>query len=402
MLTRDLVLSRTRQGKVRPSFVSRDDAGLLALAGELVTAVEAARAEGETRDEVEEALGALAGGFPRLRVAKGLVKLLVDRLVFDEASPEVAAQREERLGIAAGVLRALPAEATVEEYEAKLAEALPAPLAEVRERLYADLPGSRRLLEWEAVTPPELLDRYNLALAQGLLFSARRVTVRARAPELLRVRKVLRWLKFCRLVAEVRREGEDWALEVEGPGALLALQKKYGLQLASFLSVVPVLERWSLAAEVEVSRRRVTLELDERDPLVSPHPSALGHVPPEVETLAKGFADEDWTLDLTPTPRHVGAAGLCVPDLSFKHRATGREVALELFHPWHAGPLARRLEELRTRPDPLLLLGVDRSLPGSPAERDALEQHPQVVMFNGFPSARRVRERLRQVLERLV
>ena len=40
------------------------------------------------------------------------------------------------------------------------------------------------------------------------LFDARRLTMRARAPELLRVRKVLRWLKFCRLVAEVRREGD--------------------------------------------------------------------------------------------------------------------------------------------------------------------------------------------------
>ncbi|HLL55609.1 MAG TPA: DUF790 family protein, partial [Myxococcaceae bacterium] len=152
----------------------------------------------------------------------------------------------------------------------------------------------------------------------------------------------------------------------------------------------------SLSAEVEVGRRRATLELDARDPLVSPHPSALGHVPPEVEALAKGFTDEAWELDLTPLPRHVGASGLCVPDLSFRHRATGREVALELFHPWHAGPLARRLGELRARPDPGLLLGVDRVLARDFAEREALEAHPRVVLFHGFPSAKRIRERLDQ------
>jgi uncharacterized protein len=163
--------------------------------------------------------------------------------------------------------------------------------------------------------------------------------------------------------------------------------------------VVPVLERWELMAEVEASaRRRATLVLDHRDPLVSPLPAALGHIPPEVATLAEGFEDAEWELDLTPLPRHMGASGLCVPDLTFRHRETGREVALELFHAWHAGPLARRLGELRSRPDPGLLLGVDRTLARG-EEREALEAHPQVVLFNGFPSARRMRERLARLLE---
>jgi uncharacterized protein len=397
VLTRDLLLFRVREGRLRPSFIKRDEPELLALARELIAEVEGA--QGRTRDDVEETLSLRAGAFTRPRVARGLVKLLLDRARFDEAAQGVAEARWERFQAAARVLRALPPGATIEAYEARLAEALPAPLPEVREALYVDLPGNRRLLGWEALTPADLLDRYNLALAQGPLLGARRLTLRAQAPELLRVRKVLRWLKFCRLVAEVRRDGEDWALEVEGPGAVLSLQKKYGLQLASFLSVVPVLERWELVAEVEASaRRRAALVLDHRDPLVSPLPAALGHIPPEVATLAAGFEDAEWELDLTPLPRHMGASGLCVPDLTFRHRETGREVALELFHAWHAGPLARRLGELRSRPDAGLLLGVDRALARG-EERGALEAHPQVVLFNGFPSARRVRERLARLSE---
>ena len=396
MLTRDLLLFRVQRGELRPAFVSRDEPALVSLAEELLSVV--VRGVGAQRDEVEDALDALAGAFPRPRVAKGVVKLLVDRLEFDEAPPEISALRMERLPRAAQVLRALPPDATVEAYEARLQEALGAPLADVRAQLYADLPGHRRLLDFEPLTAEELLDRYNLGLAQGLLLGARRLTVRAKAPELLRVRKVLRWLKFCRLVAEVEREGDDWSLEVEGPGTVLDLQKKYGLQLASFLTAVPVLERWSLSAEVQVGRRRGTLELDHTDPLVSPLPSALGHVPPEVATLAQGFADAEWQLDLTPLPRHVGATGLCVPDLLFRHKGTGREVALELFHAWHATSLSRRLEELKARPDPALLLGVDRTLAKGLSQREALEQHPQVVLFHGFPSAKRVRERLSSVL----
>ncbi|MDY7233088.1 DUF790 family protein [Hyalangium rubrum] len=397
MLTRDLLLFRVREGRLRPSFIKRDDPELLALATELIAEVEGGK--GERRDDLEETLSLRAGAFSRPKIARGLVKLLLDRALFDEAAEGVAETRWERFQTAARVLRALPPDATMEAYEAKLAESLPASLPEVREALYVDLPGNRRLLGWEALTAPELLDRYNLALAQGPLMGARRLTLRARAPELLRVRKLLRWLKFCRLVAEVRRDGEDWTLEVEGPGALLALQKKYGLQLASFLSVVPVLERWELVAEVEASaRKRAALMLDHRDPLVSPLPAALGHIPAEVATLAEGFKDAEWELDLTPLPRHMGAAGLCVPDLTFRQRKTGREVALELFHAWHAGPLARRLTELRSRPDNGLLLGVDRAL-AKGEEREALEAHPQVVLFNGFPSAKRLRERLARLVE---
>lgn len=396
MLTRDLLLFRTRDGKLRPTFVKRTDEDLVALATELIAEVEAAK--GSRRDDVEETLALRAGAYKRPKVARGLVKLLTDRMQFDEPAPGVSEARWERFLAAGKVLRALPPDATVETYEARLAEALPSPLPEVREALYADLPGHRRLLGWEALSPHELLDRYNLALAQGPLMEARRLTLRAKAPELLRVRKLLRWLKFCRLVAEVRHVGEDWTLDVEGPGALFSLQKKYGLQLATFLSMVPVLKHWELEATVESARRRATLVLDDKDPLVSPHASALGHIPEEVATLATSFEDAEWEPDFTPLPRHMGAKGLCVPDITFRHRETGRQVALELFHAWHAGPLARRLQELRTRPDPELLLGVDRAL-AKGEEKEALEAHPQVVLFHGFPSAKRLRERLARMVE---
>ena len=394
MLTRDLLASRVREGILRPSFIKAHDPALQALAKELLADAEAFK--GQACDDVEEAFALKAGAFSRPKVARGLVKLLMDRLLFDEAGEGAFEARWKTLRVGASVLRTQPLDSTLEAYEARLSQALGAPLEEVREALYTDLPGNRKLLGWdgEPLTPQGLLDRYNLALAQGPLLNARRLTLRARAPELLRVRKLLRWLKFCRLVAEVRRDGEDWSLEVEGPGAMLSLQKKYGLQLASFLAMVPILERWELSAVLEDARKQATLQLSHEDPLVSPLPAALGHVPPEVAALAQGFEDAAWELDLTPRPRHTGAAGLCVPDLTFRHRQTGNEVALELFHPWHAGPLSRRLAELRARPDAGLLLGVDRALAKESAERQVLEEHPQVVLFNGFPSVRKLRERL--------
>ncbi|EAU62971.1 DUF790 family protein, partial [Stigmatella aurantiaca] len=77
MLTRDLLLFRVREGKLRPSFIKREDPELLALATELVAEVE--RARGQTRDELEETLALRAGAFARPKIARGLVKLLLDR-----------------------------------------------------------------------------------------------------------------------------------------------------------------------------------------------------------------------------------------------------------------------------------------------------------------------------------
>lgn len=403
MLTRELQRQRVKEGVLRPLFVDAAAPALLELSGRLVACVEGH--VGRPREELEEALAGLAGASRQPQVARGLAKLLLDRADFAPASEEAAARRRAHLDAAAALLRALPEDAPFAEYEARLDAALPGGLAAAREGLYADLPAVRPLLAFEGLSPRALLERYNLALAQGPLLSTRALTLRAFAPELLRVRRVLRWLRFCRLVAEVSREpsltpgaAEDWVLEVEGPGAVVALQKKYGLQLATFLTVVPELGRWELTARVDGGRgRTATLHLTDGDPLVSPHPSALGWLPPELKVVEEAFAsDPEWALDLTPVPRHVGTRGTCVPDLTFRHRASGREVAVEFFHAWHAGALARRREELRVRPDPGLLLGVERGLVRgeTPGGRAALESDAQLFLFSAYPSPRKLKERL--------
>ncbi len=392
MLTKDLLLTRIQKGKLRPQFIDARKGALVELAEDLVAL--AVAAEGEPMELLEERLSARANAFERPRVANGLVKLVLDKVEAEEPAPELSAARLARFRESAALLAAQPDGATLEAYEAALEARFGAPLASARESLYADLPGRRKVQKLEKLSGAKLLARYNLALAQGPLLTARRVSVRAMGPELLRVRRVLRWLKFCRLVAEVRHVGEDWLLEVEGPAALFTQQKRYGLQLATFLTVLPTLARWELSAEVSVGRRHATLHLTHEDPLESPHGSALGHIPEEVALLAQGLSAEGFEVDSTPVPRHTGARGMCVPDLSLRHAPSGRQLAIELFHPWHAAALSRRLEELAARPDDGLWLGVDKAVAKEPALRAALEAREDVFLFNGFPSARTLKPKL--------
>ena len=343
MLTRPLMRQRITAGRLRPLFVDVDAAPLRLLAEQLVAAAGAGL--GAPREDVEEALAAIAGAARQPLLARGLVKLLVDRMEFAEPAPEAIVARTALFQQALATRRSLPPGATTAEFETALAQALDRPLDAVRLGLFADLPQVRPLLAVDALTPRELLERYNLALAQTPLLGARRLTLRALAPELSRVRRLLRWLRFCRLVAEVRRDGEDWVLEVEGPGAVLALHKKYGLQLANFLIAVPQLERWQLTADVESKGRHALLELSDADPLVSPLSNALGWIPPELSTLAEGFADDPaWEVDLLPrsAAHRDGRALRPGPGAPrARHRARGRGRALPSLAQGRTGAAAR-------------------------------------------------------------
>jgi len=161
---------------------------------------------------------------------------------------------------------------------------------------------------------------------------------------------------------------------------------------------VPVLEHWELKVAVSFDRGRdALLLLDDQSPLRSPHDHALGHVPEEIGVITRKLADDTWSADDVPKPRVVGAGRLCVPDLVLRHRSHDVAVAFEFFHRWHKHQLVKRLEDLRVRPDPTLIVCIDESLlgEGTITKSDA-EAHPNVVLFKGFPSERK----LRAVLER--
>lgn len=395
MLTKDLLLYRVRQKLVRPSFVDASAPALVSLASDL--AAIATSCVGEPLGDAEERLAERAGAFDDPKIAQGLAKLLVDRLEVEEASPEAAPRRRAAFDASSRVLRALPEDASPADFEAALRASLDRPLEAVRAELFSDLPDARAVLSFDPIEPRALLDRYNLALVQGLLLRARRLKIRTVDPDVVRVRRVLRWLRFCRLVADVREEDGAVSIEVEGPGEVLSMSRKYGLQLAIFAEVVPLLARWELEAGIELSRDRVVpLVLDERAPLVAP-PRPLGHVPEEIAVIAKKLADETWEIDTTPPPRHVGAGSLCMPDLVATHRPSGIGLAVEFFHRWHRHAFTRRLADLALRPDPTLLLAVDEAVLDDALEAtvDAL---PRAMTFRGFPSERKLRALLESSL----
>ena len=86
---------------------------------------------------------------------------------------------------------------------------------------------------------------------------------------------------------------------------------------------------------------------------------------------------------------------LIFPDFSFHNSATGREFDLELFHPWHAGRIAERLDALAAHPESTLLIGVDRAcVRNDEALQERIKATDGCFLFRNFPGVENVRKQL--------
>jgi predicted nuclease of restriction endonuclease-like RecB superfamily len=319
-------------------------------------------------------------------VGRGLQKLLLDACTF--ADPPSAATLREEAFVASAALLAAPAR-TSDDHRDAVAERLGLHGDEVRDRLYADHPDQAVLTAVPAWTATQLIPRYNLALAQGLLLFARSLTVTVADADTGLRRRLLKALRFRRLLADIRGDDrQSLTLEISGPGSVLDQHSRYGMQLALFLPALACCGSWQ--AEIAlVLPRGGPARLSLGDGHALPGDSTfLGHVPEEIAALEAALRERypAWTWQdpqLLPHPD----GEVMVPDLQVA--IAGRTVAVEFFHRWHGHALRRRLDQLAAGWAPHLVIGVDRTLLRSD---DAIAAHPQFLArglaFSEIPAAR--------------
>jgi predicted nuclease of restriction endonuclease-like RecB superfamily len=397
VLTKDLLRCRAERGQLRPRFVAPTDAALLALAEQLLAVY---RLEQQpTRGELDEALAPLLGGAREPILAKGLNKLLQDRADFTQPGELDYPALRARLFAASARLLAQPGELTPESLTAQARAAAALPPEFVAGGPYADLPEGERLVTFRDLSAAQLLERYNLALVQSLLLRAETLRVTVADPEPAHLRRLLKYLRFFRLLAHLARPADRpdaLLLTIDGPASLFDNGRKYGLQLASFFPAVCQLPQWRLETEVEWQGRRRPLVLDQQTGLVCPYRNLGAYVPEEIRLFHQHFKETvaDWQI-VGDTPfLDAGGQALVFPDLSFRH-PDGTLVHLELFHRWHAAPLQQRLPWLATRPRTPLILGVDRALAEQTAVAALLEAHPWFAergfLFKDYPTVTKAR-----------
>lgn len=385
MLPSELLLSQRRNAVVYPRFLK---AAERQWADEVLTLVLAHR--DKTRGELQAALRALEGDSPDYRIVRGFAHLALNAAEFKVALTDVEPEilRQEIFTLAAQIGYG---DSESRQVLAQLGEKYSLPPDTLREALYADLPEHHILAAVPDFAPNELIDRYNLAQAQGLLYSALylRITAHRNVPG--EYRRLFQRLKFHGLLYAVEGNLDDgYTIFVDGPISLFRQTRKYGLQMALFLPALLHITRWEMEATLLIDDREVIYTLNSSSPLRSHYAK-----PPEYDSmLEQRFAERweklnsGWALE-----REVEIVDLkgtvFVPDFALRH-SDGRTMLIEIVGFWHPDYLKRKLDKVRRAALPNLILAVSERLNVGEDELDDLVG--PVIFFKGKLEPRAVLE----------
>lgn len=406
MLTGKLLRVRHQKQRVVPVYVSPKEAQAVLQAERLLEVFR--RSTGRRRAEVAEELADVIPEGPQGLLAAGLAHLLEERCTFQSpaaVSPEQL--RKEVFTLAAQRRRQWAAEGKPFDRQAVLAEVLQssglfADTGQIEEALFADLKSEQRIVAFDDISAERLLERYNVALAQGVLLRAVRLDIHLSRETPARFRQLYRAIKFHRLIVRISTAGpESYHLEVDGPLSLFCATQKYGLQLALFLPTLLHCACFQLQAQLRWSRggrpaRDKLFTLSSADGLRSHLPDAGMFTPPELEAFVQTFRSRisDWSIQSEPMPLQVGDS-LWVPDYRLVHRTTGREVYLEFFGFWRKTDLHRHYMRLHQAIPGRFILCVGDGLR---VDEETSEQWDAAVYrYKRTPLAEEVAQRAAQV-----
>jgi len=243
----------------------------------------------------------------------------------------------------------------------RVAKTLGVTVGELRDSLFADLPGER-LVEAPSrpVSAVELALRTNLALVQRLLFRVKALRVDVEG----HTRPLVRHAKWRGLICTVvDRAGQGGAsLEISGPFALFRHTRLYGRALGELIPLLAWCSRFRLDADCVVDGRRRTLQLATGDPIF-PATAPRQYDSRIEEQCARQFrrAAPEWDVVREPEPIAVDGT-LIFPDLGLQSRSDpGRRWLLEVVGFWTPDYVSRNLALYRKALVGNLILCIDEA-----------------------------------------
>jgi predicted nuclease of restriction endonuclease-like RecB superfamily len=408
VLTADLARSRTTADEVLPLFVDPTDSRYRDTASELIDLFEAHI--GEPKGDLDEAIDQLTVADTDYKIIHGLAKLLRDECDFETvaaAEPREIRQRLfERANASYPVVRqpTLGADTRKLDVYSAVADDLGISLAECHEGMYADLAANERLVRFgdviadtrteestetstttqltdnsdeaykqETIAVEWLLNRYNLALAQAVLYDATELRIRV-WDHFGTVFSYVKLFGLMHRIYPIDERGERVASTdlaagyealLDGPASLFRQSRKYGIRMANFLPALPHCERWELDAEIltdEAADETRRFTLDRTEGLKS-HYSAGNRFDSDLErTLAQKWdrANTDWELIREDDVFDLGAE-VMIPDFAIEH-PDGRRAILEIVGFWTPEYLDEKLAKIWQAEADNLLLAVSERL----------------------------------------
>ncbi|MDG4597177.1 MAG: DUF790 family protein [Candidatus Contendobacter sp.] len=391
MLPSDLLFSHKRGAQVYPRFLRREQ---YAWAEQVLNLIR--EHQHRTRGELQAALRALEGDSPDYRIVRGFAHLALNAAEFTLATGELEPEALRREVFTLATERGGYGETQAREVLEAVAPRYQLEAETLREALYADLPENHLLTALPDFTPDQLVDRYNLAQAQGLLYSALclRLTAHRNVPG--EYRRLFQHLKFHGLMYAVEGNLDDgYQIYVDGPASLFKQTRKYGLQMALFLPALLRVSRWEMEAVLQRDGQELSYRLDAQAPL-----KPLTAAPPAYDSLLEESFARRWEKLGTPwaLEREVEIVDLkgtvFVPDFALRH-PDGRVAHVEIMGFWHPDYLRRKLDKLRRAAMPDLIVAVSERL--NVGADDFRDIPGPVLFFKGKLEPRAVLDSLEQL-----
>ncbi len=346
MLTGDLALSYQRGETIKPKELNAEDARVIQTAADLILLIR--QHTNQSRGQLQQALDEYIGVGTDYKILRGLIKLLLDRGEFTTAAVRDAVDIRRALFTHAATLHPLADETARQQTLFAVAQSLGCQPTELISGLYADLPANHLLTTFDEPEPRALLDDYNVAQAQALLYRCIEIRLQlepATTPEATQnLRAIFQAIKNYRLIHAIRGNARaGYEVRLSGPVSLFHRSQKYGIQMAVFFPALLLHSGWHLRAEIETKRGRAFYELNHaQHKLQSSY--LRTEMKPENELLDKLRAQwrhAEWQMADNHEILPVADTAL-VPDVIFTHSSDVR-VNLEMLGYWTPRYLQDRL-----------------------------------------------------------
>lgn len=392
MLPTELLMFRIKGGVIEPRRLKTSTANLK-LAETVIQTFESH--VGKRRFELNEAMQILETGRSDFKILRGLAHLLVQRCEFEAGGVLTPPQTRDHLfALAQGHPPSRRRTKELLEQAARsLASDQPLSAEEVLTALYADLPDQQTLVSFDPLTPEELVQRFDLAQAQGVLYRAYSLIITARRNEPARYKQLLKYTKLFGLMVTV--EGDPnfgFTLTMDGPTSLFSSTTRYGLAMAKFLPALLHVTKWDLTAAIKPRRDLAWVDPadEEWQYGVTSEDGYVSHykAPEEHDSaLESGFTERflkletPWTLerevDLVPVP-----GGVILPD--FRLVDGDRSVLVEIVGYWRPEYLRKKFDLLRKSGRTDVIVCVSERLNLEKAGVDPSDFGDRVVWFKGI------------------
>jgi predicted nuclease of restriction endonuclease-like RecB superfamily len=398
MLTSDLIRPRLRVSGSSMSVerVDEHDPVLLQTASDLIMLFRCHI--GLPRRTWEQALDSFIGMRIDYVVIRGLAKVLTDAALFTSLSTSITPNVVREQAFTRGPVFRTPDmfhPQTREEVVEQITSSLGFASEHLETWLYADRQINYLLTDLGPTwTAEDLLARYNLELARGVLYWASHMTIEASS----NYKDLWKFMKLFKLMFIGERTSVGgYRIDLDGPiSPFVSSTLRYGRQFAAFLPALLLCEQWQMRAQVRPPQSQgfLTYQLDYTSELRT-HFKGSGPFDSRLEAdFASAFATKmgekrgHWILSRESDVLLLGDT-VMIPDfLLTDERDEQRKILVEIVGFWHPEYLRRKVEKVRAAQCSHLLLLVSDHL--NLADHAFEDSSSEVIFFHEKPVLKEV------------